>query len=257
MVTIAGFLLLVSAGITRAESTDKIQPVRTESSLTMSGPKLHLVDPWIRPPRNSTRQFAVDMPGDFDGYPRLLAMPGERIKFVHRPIVQHRTQRHGVYVITNKSLVKEYLDGKSPDPCGPAIWTNDAVCQVVQDTGLNGTDCPNRVTLFPLMEIFGHDNAINYTTPELGKLADQYGILETESGSRMLAFDCPWVQGRPESANTPGRTSHCKGGMYIIVEVLKAEEKSGKGEASSTASSSQYSWWLSLQAVLVSLLFMT
>jgi len=140
----------------------------------------------------------------------------ERITFVHRTI--GRTQRHGVYLITNKTLVQDYLDDKTDTPCGPNVYTLEDVCQVVSDTGLNGTSCPNRETLFPLMELFGSSGGVSYTTPELGTLADTYGV-ELENGNKVLVFDCPWIQGRPGTPNTPGRTSHCIGGMYLIAEV--------------------------------------
>lgn len=153
---------------------DTIVPVVTQDPLVKGGQTIHVVDPWIRPPRGNTAQYAVDVPGDFEGYPSLeAASPLDRITFYHRTI--GRTQRHGVYVITNQTLVQDYLNGTTDTPCGPNLYTPDAVCQVASDTGLNGTNCPNRVTLFPLMEIFGSTGAVVYTTPELGYLADMYG----------------------------------------------------------------------------------
>ena len=55
---------------------------------------------------------------------------------------------------------------------------------------------------------------------DLGDLAEKYGV-ETNTGSRILAFDCPWIQGRNDEGG--GRTSHCIGGMYQIVEVLSKD----------------------------------
>jgi len=68
------------------------------------------------------------------------------------------------------------------------------------------------------MEIFGASGVIPYTTSELGALAEKYGV-ETETGSRVLAFDCPWIQGRNDEWGGH-RTSHCVRGMFQIVEVL-------------------------------------
>lgn len=182
----------------------------------------HVVDPWIRPPRGVAKQQAIGMPGDFDGYPRIIATPLDSIEFLMRPVnrVGDNTQRHGVYVITEKQLVQDYLDGKSENPCGEPVYTAEDLCQVVEYQGLNATNCPSRETLFPLMEIFGTSGVIPYTTSELGALAEKYGV-ETETGSRVLAFDCPWIQGRNDEWG--GRTSHCVGGMFQIVEVLSED----------------------------------
>jgi len=162
------------------------------------------------------------MLGDFDGYPRIVATPYDSVEFLMRPVarVGPNTQRHGVYVITDKAIVQDYLEGKTEHPCGEPVYTEELPCQVVEYEGLNATDCPSRATLFPLLEIFGGSGVIVYTTSELGDLADEYGV-ETESGSRVLAFDCPWIQGRNDEGG--GRTSHCIGGMFQIVEVLAEE----------------------------------
>jgi len=211
-------VLLATCGNTLAQ--DLIVPLSSSEALVPGGQVVHVVDPWIRPPRNVTTQYAMDVPGNFEGYPRLQAKALERVTFVHRTI--GRTQRHGVYVMTNAAIVQDYLDGKVETPCGPAEWTVQDVCQVASDTGLNGTSCPNRQTLFPLMEIFGNSGGIEYTTPELGYLANLYGV--QHGNKKVLIFDCPWVQGRPDTPNTPGRTSHCIGGMYLVVEVEESTE---------------------------------
>jgi len=52
-------------------------------------------------------------------------------------------------------------------------------------------------------------------------IAKKYGVV-TETGSRVLAFDCPWIQGRNDEGS--GRTSHCIGGMFLVVEVLDEVE---------------------------------
>merc|ERR1712238_72957 len=97
------------------------------------------------------------------------------------------------------------------------------LCQVIDYQGLNATDCPAHETLFPLLEIFGGSGEIEYTTDSrrLASLAESYGV-ETQTGSKVLAFDCPWIQGRNDEGS--GRTSHCIGGMYLIVEVLSEAE---------------------------------
>ncbi len=119
--------------------------------------QLHVVDPWIRPPRTVETQQAIGTPGDFDLYPRIKVTPHDRIKFAMRPIAREgsNTQRHGVYVITDKQLVRDYLDGKTEHPCSEPAYTEERPCQVVEYQGLNATDCPARETLFPLLEIFG------------------------------------------------------------------------------------------------------
>ena len=195
----------------------------------------HVVDPWIRPPRCVLTQQAIGMPGDFDGYPKITASPFDSIEFLMRPVnrVGDNKQRHGVYVITDKQLVKDYLDGNSEHPCGEPVYTAEDLCQVVEYEGLNATDCPNRETLFPLLEIFGSSGVIGYTTSELGSLAKQYGVV-TETGSRVLAFDCPWIQGRNDEGS--GRTSHCIGGMFQIVEVLDEDEVLENAESGSNLS---------------------
>jgi len=182
----------------------------------------HTVDPFIRPPRGVATQQAIGMPGDFDGYPRIIATPLDTIEFLMRPVnrVGVNTQRHGVYVITDKMLVQDYLIGKSEHPCGEPVYTDEDLCQVVEYEGINATSCPSRKTLFPLMEIFGSSGVIPYTAFDLGDLAEKYGV-ETDTGSRILAFDCPWIQGRNDEGG--GRTSHCIGGMYQIVEVLSKD----------------------------------
>jgi len=181
--------------------------------------KLHVVDPWIRPPRGVGTQQAIGMPGDFNLYPNITTTSFDRIKFIMRPIAREgiNTQRHGVYVITDKKIVQDYLDGKSEHPCGEPVYTEENICQVVEDQGLNATDCPSRVTLFPLLEIFGDSGEIDYTVSGLASLAESHGVV-TGTGSKALAFDCPWIQGR--NSDGTGRTSHCIGGMYLIVEVL-------------------------------------
>merc|ERR1719273_630449 len=185
--------------------------------------QLHVVDPWIRPPRGVETQQAIGMPGDFDLYPRVTVTPFDRIKFIMRPILREgvNTQRHGVYVITDKKLVQDYLDGTTEHPCGEPIYTEDKLCQVVQYEGLNATDCPSHTTLFPMLEIFGDSGEIEYTASGLGSLAESYGVT-TETGSKVLAFDCPWIQGRKDDGT--GRTSHCIGGMFFIAEVLSEAE---------------------------------
>ena len=183
----------------------------------------HVADPWIRLPRGVPTQQAIGLPGGFNGYPKIIASPFDSIEFLMCPIarVESNTQRHGVYLITEKQLVQDYLDGKSEHPCSEPIYTSENICQVVEFQGLNATDCPSRETLFPLLEIFGDSGVIGYTVLELlGALADEYGV-ETETGSRILAFDCPWIQGRNKEGG--GRISHCIGGMFQMVEVLTEE----------------------------------
>lgn len=181
--------------------------------------QLHVVDPWIRPPRGVETQQAQGAAGDFELYPRIKVTPFDRIKFNMRPIAREgdNTQRHGVYVITNRVLVRDYLDGKSEHPCGEPVYTKEDPCQVVEYQGLNATGCPARETLFPLLEIFGSSGEIEYTVSGLAALAESYGV-ETDTGSKVLAFDCPWIQGRDGVGS--GRTSHGIGGMYLIAEVI-------------------------------------
>ena len=105
---------------------------------------------------------------------------------------------------------------KRASSSGEPVYTDEDLCQVVEYEGINATSCPSRETLFPLMEIFGSSGVIPYTAFYLGDLAEKYGV-ETDTGSRVLAFDCPWIQGRNDEGG--GRTSHCIGGMYQIVEV--------------------------------------
>jgi hypothetical protein len=197
-------------------STDDVIVLRGKEKVQT---QLHVVDPWIRPPRGTATQFAIGKLGDFSGYPRIMATPFDRIKFVMRPVDRgvnvDNTQRHGVYVITNKQLVQNYLDGVSEHPCGMPTATTEEVCQVVEFEGLQSTACPDHATLFPLLEIFGTAGEIEYTAFDLGGLAAQYGV-ELENGNRVLAFDCPWIQGRSELVGT---SSHCTGGMFLIVEV--------------------------------------
>lgn len=201
-------------------SSDSL-PVFVDGKIVQT--KKHVVDPWIRPPRGVPTQQAIGMAGDFDGYPRIIASPFDTIEFLMRPVdrVGPNTQRHGVYVITDKNLVQDYLDGKTDHPCGDPVYTAQDLCQVVEFQGLNATDCPSRETLFPLLEIFGGSGVIGYTAYDLGTLAERYGVA-TETGSRILSFDCPWIQGRNDEGS--GRTSHCIGGMFQIVEVLAKDE---------------------------------
>lgn len=225
------FILLVSSfkiGTCNNETATPFVPVTSLDDVpvfvdgTIVPTKKHVVDPWVRPPRGVPRQEALGMPGDFDGYPKIVASPYDSIEFMMRPVnrVGDNTQRHGVYVITDKQLVQDYLNGVTEHPCGEPVYTDMNLCQVVEFQGLNATDCPSRETLFPLLEIFGASGVVPYTTSELGALADRYGV-ETESGSRILSFDCPWIQGRNDEGG--GRTSHCIGGMFQIVEVLAKE----------------------------------
>ena len=216
---------------------------------------MHMVDPWIRPPRGVETQQAIGMAGDFDLYPRVIAASRfDRIHFNMRPIEREgdNKQRHGVYVITDKQLVKDYLDGKSEHPCGEPVYTNENLCQVVEYQGLNATDCPLRETLFPLLEIFGNAGEISYTVSGLGDLADQHGV-ETENGNKVLAFDCPWIQGRNDEGG--GRTSHCIGGMYLIVEVPAETEGEPLENAGDTSDGNQrfflsFSAWSTLAIIL-------
>ena len=80
-------------------------------------------------------------------------------------------------------------------------------------------------------------------------LRSLYGI-ETGTGSRILAFDCPWIQGRNDEGG--GRTSHCLGGMFQIVEVLAEETVLQEGYAAddSGGSSSVSTLWASTVAVV-------
>mmetsp|Transcript_16966 Transcript_16966/g.26522 ORF Transcript_16966/g.26522 Transcript_16966/m.26522 type:complete len:275 (+) Transcript_16966:126-950(+) len=214
----------------------------------------HVVDPWIRPPRGVAKQQAIGMPGDFDDYPKIIATPLDSIEFLMRPVnrVGDNTQRHGVYVITEKQLVQDYLDGKSEHPCGQPVYTSEDLCQVVEYQGLNATNCLSRETLFPLMEIFGASGVIPYTTSDLGALADKYGV-ETDTGSHILAFDCPWIQGRDDEGS--GRTSHCIGGMFQIVEVLSESAVLGDNvdtmESTSGSKNLPVSLWSSAALVAV------
>ena len=189
--------------------------------------KLHVVDPWIRPPRSVAVQQALGQPGNFIAYPNIAVTPFDRIKFVIRPVARtsSQTQRHGVYLNTNKTRVQEYLDGSRANPCTDPFYTSDNVCQVMSNQGLNGTSCPEHITLFPLMEIFGNSGQIEYTASGLDTLAASYGV-ETASGSRILSFDCPWIQGRDVPTVGRGADSHCTNGMFILVEVLPAPTKS-------------------------------
>jgi hypothetical protein len=202
----------------------------------------HVVDPWIRPPRCVVTQQAIGMPGDFSGYPKIIASPFDKIEFLMRPVdrVGDNKQRHGVYVITDQQIVQDYLDGKSEHPCGEPVYTDEELCQVVEFEGLNATDCPSRKTLFPLLEIFGSSGVIGYTTSELNSLAKKYGVV-TESGSRVLAFDCPWIQGRNDEGS--GRTSHCIGGMFQIVEVLAESDVLETAATTSVSGTSLPSVW--------------
>lgn len=211
-------------------NSDDIVPLKSldDVSISVDGnniitTKVHVVDPWIRPPRGVATQQALGLAGDFDLYPRITATGFDRIRFNMRPIAREgtNTQRHGVYVITDKQLVRDYLDGNSEHPCGEPVYTEEKLCQVVEYQGLNATDCPARKTLFPLLEIFGSSGDIEYTAYGLSALAESYGV-ETKTGSKVLAFDCPWIQGRNDEGS--GRTSHCIGGMYLIVEVLPEAE---------------------------------
>lgn len=212
-----------------ATNTSSIVPVTSSDAMsvyldgTVIPTQRFVVDPWIRPPRNVSTQQAIGRGGDFDEYPIILASPYDTIEFVMRPIDRRgdNTQRHGVYVITEPHFVQEYLDGTREHPCGAPVYTEAQVCQVVGYAGLNATACPSRATLFPLLEIFGNSGVIGYTVSDLGTLAEHYGVV-TETGSRILSFDCPWIQGRNEEGG--GRTSHCIGGMYQLVEVVSKEQ---------------------------------
>jgi hypothetical protein len=241
--SLASAVLLSSLAVgTSEETTAKIVPVTSapDLSVVVDGKIIetqhHVVDPWIRPPRGVETQYGIGMPGDFDGYPRIVAGPYDSVEFLMRPVArvnQDNTQRHGVYVITDTQLVKDYLDGVTEHPCGEPVYSDpDLLCQVVEYQGLNATDCPSRETLFPLLEIKGASGVIGYTTSELGDLADKYGV-ETESGSKILSFDCPWIQGRDDEGS--GRTSHCIGGMFQIVEVVAADDEVGSGAAGVSA----------------------
>ena len=229
LVRISSLLPTCSSQFVPLESLDDVSISLGSGNIVET--KLHVVDPWIRPPRGVETQQGIGAPGDFDNYPRIAVTPFDRIKFIMRPIAREggNTQRHGVYVITNKQLVQDYLDGKSEHPCGEPVYTEDNICQVVENQGLNGTDCPDRVTLFPLLEIFGSSGEIEYTASGLASLADSYGV-ETSSGSKILAFDCPWIQGRKDDGS--GRTSHCIGGMFLTVEVLDEAEVVIQGDTS-------------------------
>ena len=230
MASIFKLVVFVSTFIIgKCDDVETIVPVTSSSGMSVYvdgkvvATQKHVVDPWIRPPRGVPTQQAIGMPGDFDGYPQITATPYDSIEFLMRPVarVGDNTQRHGVYVITDKQIVRDYLDGKTEHPCGEPVYTPELLCQVVEFEGLNATNCPSRETLFPLLEIFGASGFVGYTTSELGALADKYGVT-TDTGSRVLAFDCPWIQGRNDEGS--GRTSHCIGGMFQIVEVL-ADEK--------------------------------
>ena len=142
-------------------------------------------------------QFALGLPGVFDGYPRITVTPFDTITFKMRPINRREgpnTQRHGVYINSNKQLVRDYLDGTSEHPCNEPIYTEEDLFQVVAYQGLNATGCPAHETLFPLFEIFGGSGEIEYTTDSrrLASLAESYGV-KTRTGSKVLAFDCPWI----------------------------------------------------------------
>lgn len=226
--TLIGLAYSFAVGMCDDDVNTAIVPTTSSKSMSvmMDGKvvqaRKHKVDPWIRPPRGVATQQAIGMSGDFDGYPKIIATPLDSIKFLMRPVnrVGDNTQRHGVYVITDKQIVQDYLDGKTQHPCGEPVYTDVELCQVVEYQGLNATNCPSRETLFPLMKIFGSSGVVPYTASGLGALADKYGV-ETDTGSRVLAFDCPWIQGRNEEGG--GRTSHCIGGMYQIVEVLSKD----------------------------------
>jgi hypothetical protein len=86
------------------------------------------------------------------------------------------------------------------------------------------------------MEIFGTSGTIDYTTPELGELAEQYGIVN--GTNRILAFDCPWIQGRPDTPDTVGPKSHCTGGMFVIVQVTTEGVQVATDEGAPSSSSS-------------------
>jgi len=228
MVSMMFSLLLLILGATQmssVESTD-IVPYFRQRSVVQQGHHLHFVDPWIRPPRNDTLQEAPAKPGNFNGYPKIVASRMERITFIMRGL--SRPQRHGVYINMNQTLVTDFLNNVTSHPCGPAVFTTDKLCKALSNSsGLNTTDCPNRLTLFPLVEMFGSPGTLEYTTPELGPLADLYGI-PTGKNSRTLIFDCPHIQGRNEAPLVPGTTSHCIGGMYVVVEV-RGKRKMGEG----------------------------
>lgn len=238
---------------------DTIVPLKSSDDIPVSmdgkavPTKLHVVDPWIRPPRGVETQQAIGLAGDFDLYPRITASPYDRIEFNMRPIKREgdNKQRHGVYVITDKQLVQDYLDGKSENPCGEPEYTEENLCQVVEYEGLNATNCPSRETLFPLLEIFGSSGEIGYTVSGLADLAEKHGV-ETEKGSNILAFDCPWIQGRNSEGS--GRTSHCIGGMYLIVEVLGEDDVIESAPTATSDSSHRLllslSYWATLMVAL-------
>ena len=78
------------------------------------------------------------MPGDFDLYPRITVTLFKEIKFVMRPIAEQgwpSMQRHGVYIITNKTIVQDYLDRKSKNLYGDPVYTQEKICQVVECEG--------------------------------------------------------------------------------------------------------------------------
>lgn len=247
----------VDADAATATATAAIVPVTSSDGVsvfvdgTAVPTQRHLVDPWIRPPRGVPTQQAIGRPGDFAGYPKIVAGPYDSVEFRMRPVARagDNTQRHGVYVVTDPRLVQDYVDGATADPCGEPVYTPEEPCQVVEYQGLNATGCPSRETLFPLLEIFGASGEIGHTVSRLGSLAERYGI-ETGTGSRILAFDCPWIQGRNDEGG--GRTSHCLGGMFQIVEVLAEETVLQEGYAAddSGGSSSVSTLWASTVAVV-------
>ena len=207
---------------------DTIIPVKSHPGVVvLYGPttaiptEVHVVDPWIRPPRGVTTQQALGRPGDFASYPRVTASPFDRIDFIIRPIAREGSnlQRHGVYLITDHDLVRDYIDGKTDNPCVEPVFTDIDICQVMSDQGLNGTSCPHQLTLFPLLEIFGSSGAIKYSVTDLDELAQEHGLPNPTDygGSRILVFTCPWIQQR---SNVDSRVSHCAGGMYLVVQVV-------------------------------------
>lgn len=255
------FLIFATvANLCRSQEEDVIIPVKSHNGVvvirpeegvrTMFPTKVHVVDPWIRPPRGAPSQQALDQPGDFALYPRIVASPWDRIDFIMRPIVREgdNTQRHGVYLITDHDLIRDYMEGRTDNPCGEPVFTETDLCQVMSHQGLNGTSCPHRQTLFPLVEIFGASGTIPYSVTNLEELANRYGLPyptdDAGSGRHIVVFDCPWIQGR---ANVDGRVTHCTGGMYLVVEVMDTPP----GEALSSAIHHFPSWTV---AFLVSLM---
>lgn len=237
MMTAMLFSFLVLSLMNFVHSVD-IVPYYRQRSL-VKGQHLHFVDPWIVPPNITTWQ-AANRPGFFASFPTIVAFPTERITFVMRDVFRGPAvpqMRHGVYLNTNRTLVTDYLNNVTMDPCGPPIFTSTAQCLALTSTnGLNTTDCPFRLTLFPLVEYFGSPGTLEYTTPELGPLAALYGV-PTKHGSHVLVFDCPNLYVRPPAVNVPGPGSHCSVGHYVVVEVMGRNNEGGKKGGKKSAKS--------------------